>query len=702
MKRTLLVLLVLVQLNAISQIIYSEGFGTLALQAYTASNGSGSYTTVSAGYNTINDGHYNNYGSGFNPNTPFNYSPLKTSGWLVGYNANTNDTFLVSTSWLDTNSITVDRWVITPPVTINNTNTVLRWSAMSADKNYRDGYEVYTTTVTTGALTAADFPLGNRVFALADGNTTGAGENGEWTNRSVNLDSYIGKTLRFAFRNNSKDRYQLWVDDIQVVQITNARDIAVTAVDAIKYNVINKQDSVRVTFTNNGAALVNNLVLNYTIGNSAIQSQQFNSTLGWGNTSVNKAVFAMPYSLSSPGRYKINVWVSAVNGLPDQNNTNDTSSFYISVQSNTLIKTCMVEQFVSANDGDSPDAQEKTQALNNVDNTFISVNIHSNDSMELASMAGFMSDYKVSNSTALIDRTYNTDSRSVAVQKSAYASKVYTRLNAVAPASLSIINKTYNSSTRELTFTVKADFVSEIAGDLRLNAYLTENFVYGNVTETGINGFNQLNDYYSVPWSPYYQKGVFSSVANTYLLNAWFFKHQNVLVHAFDGAYGTNGTIPLTGGTNGQSYQQTFTVTIPTPPSGVFMYNPDNIYIVGFVAEGSADKNKRTILNSTKEKLTSNIEVIGVEENEIALSGEIAIYPNPSNGNLKLQFGLELLNQKTTIRVIDVLGKLVYESDYTPKTALNALDLSKLSNGAYYLIIDSEGKKTSKKLIIQH
>lgn len=702
MKRTFLVLLVLFQLNAISQIIYSERFGSSALQSYTASNGTGAYTLVPSGYSVINDGHNNNIGSNINANTPFNYSGLKKQGWVVGYNANVNDTFLVSTSWLDTNTHNVERWVITPPISITSANTVLRWSAMSPDNNYRDGYEVYTTTVTSGALTLNDFPIGNRVFALADGNTAGGGENSEWTNRSVNLDSYGGKTVRFAFRNNSKDRYQLWLDDIQVVTVPAAIDVAVTDVQVTKYNLINTPDSVHVSFTNNGAATVRNLVLNYTYDNSGIQSQVFSSTLGWGNSSVNKVVFPMTYNFSSPGRYKVKAWVSSVNNLSDQNNVNDTASFYTSIQSSPVSKTCLIEQFVSANNGDSPDAQERTRSIQSTTNTVISVNIHANDSMELASMNVFMSDYKKASSTALFDRSYFSDVKSVAVAKSFYTAKTNKRLAAVTPVSVSIINKSYNSSTKLLSFTVKADFVSAVAGDFRINAYLTENNVYGKVSDTTINGFNQLNDYYSVPWSPYYQQGYYSSTANTHVLNAWLFKHQNVLVHAFDGAYGTNGVIPTTAITSGQSFTQTFSLTVPSSTNGAAIYNSDNLYIVAFVAEGSTDKNKRTVLNSVKEKLTSNAEVIGVEERMLDLAEGLQIYPNPSNGVVNLQLNKQQINKNLSLNIVDVLGRSVYTANLYTKTPLNAFDLSKLSNGAYFLIIDSEGKKTSKKLIIQH
>lgn len=698
MKKTVLLSLALVQLNSFSQVIYSESFSALTLQSFTASNGAGTYTLAPSGFDIINDSHNNNIGTTINPNTPYNNSSLKTSGWLVSYNNNVNDTFLVSTSWLDSNSISVDRWIITPSVSITSLNTVLRWSAMSPDPNFRDGYEVYATTVTANP-SKADFTPLNLVYSMLDNNTLLGGENSTWTNRSVKLDAYVGKTVRFAFRNNSKDRFQLWLDDITVATIANSNDIAVTAVEATKYILTNTADSVKVTFTNLGATTATSITLNYMIGNSSVQTQTFITLLGWGNTSVNKVAFSLPYNVTSPGYYKIKAWVSLVNGSVDQNTANDTASFYITAQSVNVPRAVVMEQFVSANNGDSPDAQEKAQALSS--SSLIVVNVHHADSFELAGAATLISDYKTNSSTAMMDRFYFNDLNQTAIAKSQYANKIAKRIAAVSPASVSIINKVFNSSTNELSFSVKVDFVGEVKGDYRINAYLTENNVYGKVSDTTINGFNQLSNYYSVPWSPYYQKGYFSSLANAHVLNAWLFKHQNVLMHLFGGVQGNSGVIPSTGGTTGQSYQQSYSLTIPGVANGSYKFNLNNLYIVGFVAEGSADKNSRTILNGAKEKVTSNAEVIGLEE-LVTKNISFGVYPNPSNGLFYLLLNDNELNTHIQLSIRNVLGQIVYESSLYSKNIINELSLQGLNNGAYFMELETNGRKTNRKLIIQH
>ncbi len=698
MRRLILIALVLLNVNSFSQIQFSANFSTLTLNGYTATNGSGVYTTAPSGFITINDSHNNSTGTFASPNTPFNYSALKTQGWLVGYNAIVNDTFLVSSSWLDTTSVTSDDWIITPTINISLANTVLRWSAMSPDANFRDGYEVYTTTV-TGTPSKTDFPLGNRIFTLADNNTSGGGENPQWTNRSVLLDAFVGQTFRFAFRNNSKDRFQLWIDNIQVATVNNTRDVRIDKVEVKKYNLTNVPDSVHVTFTNMGSNTITALTLNYTYGTSGTITNTFTTAMGWGNTSVNRVTFPQTFYFTSPGIYSVNAWVSSINGQAPQNTSDDALSVNVTAINTNVPRTVLMEQFVSAYDGDSPDAQEKAQALNSP--SLIVVNVHDNDTMEIVDAVSLFSDYKKNNSTALFDRYYFSSINKVAVAKNTYDSSKARRIRAVSPASVSIVNKNYNPTTRDLIFSVKVDLVGEVKGDYRINAYLTENHVCGNPTDTSVNGYNQLNNYYVVPWSPYYLKGYFSNTYNTHVLNAWYFHHQNVLIKAFDGMYGLPGAIPTTGGTTGNSYTQTFTVTIPTATNNVHKFNPDNIYIVGFVTEFGISVNERTVLNAVKEKLTANPEMIGVEEN-VFENVSFSIFPNPSNGELYIALSEKQLNKNLLVSIKDMLGRTVHSKKLYSTMRVNELNLMGLPNGAYIVEIEQNGHKSNQKLIIQH
>jgi len=676
-----------------AQVLFSNSLNNLTLQSYTAGNNVTTYTTAPTVFDLINDGYGNNVGPVNNPNSPFNVPSLKSAGWAVAYNSNVNDTFLVSSSWLDDNSLTTNEWILTPTVNVSE-NVVLTWLAMSPDSSYRDGYEVYGTHK-TGILTPADFTIGDRLFALSDGNTSGGGERTLWTRRSVLVDTYTSQPIRFAFRNNSKDMYQLWIDDIEIKKVFFSNEAQMSQINTEKYFLTNTEQTVGVNVTSYGAKTINTLVLNYRYDNSPVNSETFVIPNGLNYLQSGNFNFSLKYSFSSAGYYPVKSWISSVNGASDQNLGTDTIKTYVTVQSSSPQKNVMLEQFVSAYHGDSPDAQDKAWALQGP--SVIQINIHDLDSLKESNSVSLLTDYKKDFATAMIDRVYQNDLLTNAIRRTFYADRVNKQLAKVTPASVSVINKTYNTGTKELSFTVKADFVGEVKGDYRINAYLIERHVYGPGADSTVNGYNQLSNYFNVPWSPFYQLGYFSAPYNAYVLDAWRYKHQNVLVHSFDGSYGNSGVIPANGGTQGQSFQKTFTLTVPTSTNGVYKFNSDNLYIVGFVAEYNADKYKRNILNVTQEKVTAGAEVVGITERE--LKAGISIYPNPCAGivyldNLKLSGNYKL-------KIYDILGKCVAEKKMTNVNATEKIDLSGLPNGIFVIEISSGSDIFREKIILQ-
>ena len=142
MKKILAAVFVLFCVTVKSQVIFSDSYNTLTLQndvqVFGSKTVTTTYTTAPAGYNLIDDGFKNNVGTVNGPNKPFNVAALKTTGWAVGYNAIDADTFLVSTSWLDTNAQAL-RYIATPVINSIAANSVLSWEAKSPDINFPEG-----------------------------------------------------------------------------------------------------------------------------------------------------------------------------------------------------------------------------------------------------------------------------------------------------------------------------------------------------------------------------------------------------------------------------------------------------------------------------------------------------------------------------------------------------------------------------------
>lgn len=698
MRKKLALLLFSISCFIKGQILFSDSYGTYTLNTYTTNLSSTNYANVNSNYILLNDGFKNKPGYAAAPNKPFHVPELKTTGWAVVYNPLENDTFLVSTSWIDTSaSLNVNRFVITPVINNISAGSVLSWMAMSPDAAYPDGYEVYVTTNTTGIPDANSFSGNDRLFAIEDGNTTGGGEKNNWVKRGVSLAAYAGQNIKIAFRNASKNMYQLWIDDVVIENVSKAHDAGLANANIYKYNTIGTNGTVSCKVLNQGYSNISSITLNYSVNGGVPQSQSFNLSEPLTPYASTTLDFATPYNINTPGYHKLKIWVSTVNGNADQNNNNDSLQSFLTIMATVPQKTVLAEQFLGTDDGYSCESQDKLNALSS--NSVITVNIHYNDSMHLASVNNLFTLYRKTNSTALIDRTYFNDINSVAVQKKDYADRINQKKSVVVPASVSIINKSYDSFSRNIIFTVKADFFGEVKGDYRINAYLTENNVYGPINDTLFNGWNPLNYLHSVPWSDYYLKGYYDPNQTSYVLSPKEFMHQKVLSSAPDGPFGVGGTIPTNGGTQGMSYTKTYTITLPYATNGAFRYNPENIYVVGFVTEYSINKNSRTILNATQSKLMDGSEIVGIKEAYTNDSGFL-MYPNPTSGNLALFIPEKNAVKQANITVNDLLGKNVYTQAISLPYGLTYVNLNHLPEGVYSVIIETEKAKHLQKLII--
>ncbi len=683
--------LLVVQLVS-SQTIFSDRFSTYTLNAFNNGSVTTTYSTIPQNYSLINDGRNNNIGTIYNPNAPFNVAGFKKTGWALVKNNSENDTFLVSTSWFDTITNPANRWIISPPIAVT-TNNMLTWLAKSADYVYPEKYEVYVTNK-TGSLTPNDFTTADRFFETAALNLNlQGGENPYWTSRAVNLSSFSGQTIRFAFRNISLDKYQLWIDDIKILQVNTSLDAKVIASNFNKFNLTTGSSPVGIVIENLGSTPITNCFINYKVGNSSIQSQSVSFSPPLTYSEVRSQSFTGLIALTTASLYPLKCWVSNVNGQVDNNSSNDSTSSFISFQSSKPRKSVLVEQFVSAFDPQTPEGQNKLETLQN--DSVVVVNLHCNDSIKTPGLNLIVSDYKKNTTTALIDRQYLPSLETYATLPQNYQAQINSRLGSVSPASVSIINKNYNTGTRELSFTVKADFIGSVIGDYRLNAYLTENLVTGFMPDTSLNGFNQVSGFYNVSWSAYYQKGYYNTQINAHILNSNLYKHQNTLIHTFDSPYGVTGTpanAPVLAGT---SITKTYSYTLPTTTVNVNKFIADNIYIVAYLAENSYEANFRNIINVAKTKLTANAEVVGVGE-FLYKNKLVSVFPNPSNG----KFYVTSLNKFKHIEVLDLLGKTVFSQEHTNTQNFISIDLGAITTGTYLLKCISEGSIEIKKIVV--
>ncbi len=78
---------------------------------------------------------------------------------------------------------------------------------------------------------------------------------------------------------------------------------------------------------------------------------------------------------------------------------------------------------------------------------------------------------------------------------------------------------------------------------------------------------------------------------------------------------------------------------------------------------------------------------------------EMSFFPNPTKEILNINFG-KLTNQKSTIKIIDINGKLVYSTVIENPSIIEKINVSKFSKGLYLVNVTSGNKEVTKKIVM--
>jgi hypothetical protein len=677
-----------------AQTLYSENFNNLAaLNSQTFSTVNGiiqyGYSDFQNGIIAINNG--NKKADTLGVNYPFKSAGQKDKGWLVYKPHQTQDTFAVSTSWLSPTS-SADNWLITPNITNISTNSVLSWEAMAPDIQHPDGYEVYISTYNSSVPLISEFTSANRLFSTE-------AESSTWTKRGISLANYAGQSIRIAFRHNSNNKFQLWIDDIIVENISNTYDISAASNDVYPYSTINTAIAIKSSFQNKGYIAASTLVVNYKVGNNATisESKILASTLNY--LQPIQLNFNTPFISSTPGLYEIKVWVSSINNQADQNNLNDTVYIPLTLMNSIPEKKILVESFASAKDGWTPDAQHHHNITASTNSFVVAAIHHGNDSLSHSYTSNLKSDYNCQYSEATVDQMRFGGQNSVGIRSINTNTFITQRKNMIVPATVTVTNISYNNTTGEINATVESIFYGDVKSDFRLNLYIKENNVYGPINENTDNGWNQYNFSYATPTSPFFQLGSYLN-ENTYLLAPNQYAHNHVIHDMLDGAYGTPGIIPSTGLTAGQTYTKTYTYTLPNTLTNAHVYNADNIYLIGVLSQYDSNPNQRSIINVSEVKLTTNAEQpVGITE--LARENKLLIYPNPASNFCYVSLNSPV-NESSMLSVFNTLGEIVYSEQLEIQAGQNTLlkEFNLLNSGTYFIKLDSKNIHYSTKLTI--
>ena len=80
---------------------------------------------------------------------------------------------------------------------------------------------------------------------------------------------------------------------------------------------------------------------------------------------------------------------------------------------------------------------------------------------------------------------------------------------------------------------------------------------------------------------------------------------------------------------------------------------------------------------------------------------DLAIYPNPNNGNFTVQFN-STSNNEVKIGVHDVRGRQIFDKTYQNNGLFNqSLNLNNVQSGVYFVTVQDGSKKTTKKIVVE-
>ncbi len=134
---------------------------------------------------------------------------------------------------------------------------------------------------------------------------------------------------------------------------------------------------------------------------------------------------------------------------------------------------------------------------------------------------------------------------------------------------------------------------------------------------------------------------------------------------------------------------------------------PQVNFVNAFVALGTVPDYRLNALSQVATgALFSNPKLVGgftaLTETENTLSS-VVVYPNPATQNTTISFTL-VENNKISISVYDVLGNLVslvsQNNDFVKGNNNVSINTSSLSSGIYYISLEANGSKETKKLVI--
>jgi hypothetical protein len=625
MKKTLLFLAAALNfcMAANAQVALSENFDNCA-------DGS-----VPTGWTTYGDGLTNHYTS---PST-------LNDSWSALQQA------MVCITWTEESSA-VDRWLVTPQVTVPTTNPMLVFDIAGVNFGPESPYaESLKVMVSTTDNQKASFSVLEDLGNLLEGNNT----------YGVNLSSYAGQSIYLAFACYTADGTYIFLDNVEVKTVA-ANCISAVSATAPAYSPQNGNCNVNLTVRNEGSSSLAAFDVTYSVNGG--DEQTLNVT-GVDVASFAYYTYTFPVQMLDLGVALINITVSNPNNDTDADESDNSTSCETNVYDPASVtdRNTVLEHFTTARCVNCPAAHERLEtAVQGRENRVIWIAHHVGyytDDMTINESNQMTNFYNDGGSTyapaVMLDRdngnATSEDPGPVFFPDNDVADHITNAIAAPAFVTVNITDVNYDAQSRQLSLTVSGNFVSGMTFDSpRLSVYIMQDDIWGS--QTGATGKYQ---------------------------------HNHVIRGCITDVWGDATAITNT--TAGSTFSKTYTYTLPTK------FNAKNCWVAAFVSNYSSDVNNCRIANGAKTGYILNGEDPTTGIGDVQANMKVVTYPNPTTE-------MAYVSTEGTIRsyeMVDAMGRKVMAQENVNADILE-LNVSNLSAGIYFITVTTDKGVATQRL----
>lgn len=474
----------------------------------------------------------------------------------------------------------------------------------------------------------------------------------------------------FLINGNGSGISNWYVDNI-LLSNPPALDAALLSVYLPGITAQGASDTLTGTVKNMGLNPITSFNVSYSVdGGSPVVYPVTGLNLALGQTYA--FIHNVPLVFDNPGSYSIKVYVGNVNGSHDSVASNDTLTTHVTVVPWVPSRKVYGEETTGTWCGF---CVRGVCSLNYMAQTYpdtwIAVSVHNNDPMtDTAYDAAIPTIFPnfLGYPSGLIDRS--GDYYQVTDFEAGYLS----RMKIIPPASVDVMNLTYDPGSRVVSFDVRSEFIIDVNDDLRFAAVISEDSCWGTTP-----AWDQHNYYAGGGLGPMCG---FENLPS--LIPASEMHYDHVARAILDDPFGTAGSLPAPVPA-GSVFHHTYTYTLPVA------WRFDKLHFIGLLMD-----------HTTGEILNANNIDYWVGANDHTTHNQIRVYPNPFSEATHVDFRLDKTS-KVGVKLYDLPGKLMFEAKprfYPPGENILRICGDHLANGLFILELNIDGKIYPQKVSV--